>query len=93
MVKKTISGVVVELCTTDNKNVKFYDEDNKIWKDARIVTEKNGEFTIDGFIPGEYTVKYTWGNGTTEANIVINTKDSSDSLITVQNYKSTFLIA
>lgn len=87
--EKTISGVVVELCTTDNKNVKFYDEDNKVWKDARIVTEKNGEFTIDGFIPGEYTVKYTWGNGTTEANIVINTKDSSDSLITVQNYKST----
>ena len=36
-------------------------------------TDENGEFLIEGFIPGDYTLTYTWG----------------DETYTVQNYKGT----
>ena len=36
-------------------------------------TDENGEYTISGFIPGDYTLTYTWG----------------DNTYTVQNYKGT----
>ena len=36
-------------------------------------TNENGDYTISGFIPGDYTVTYTWG----------------DKTYTVQNYKGT----
>lgn len=37
------------------------------------VTDENGNYTITGFIPGDYTLKYTWG----------------DETYTVQKYKGT----
>ena len=36
-------------------------------------TDKNGDFVVSGFIPGDYTLTYTWG----------------DQTYTVQNYKGT----
>ena len=38
-----------------------------------IQTDENGEFYISGFIPGDYTLTYTWG----------------DETYTVTNYKGT----
>lgn len=39
----------------------------------KTTTNENGDYTISGFIPGEYTITYTWG----------------DKKYTVQNYKGT----
>ena len=64
-----------------------YDNDDKGIKDVKVTlkentgsgkvyeatTNENGDYTISGFIPGDYTVTYTWG----------------DKTYTVQNYKGT----
>ncbi len=42
-------------------------------KEYTTTTDENGEFIIEGFIPGDYTLTYTWG----------------DETYTVQNYKGT----
>lgn len=57
-----IEGVEVTL-TENTENGKVY----------TATTDANGDFYIKGYIPGDYTLKYTWGNQT----------------YTVQNYKGT----
>ena len=57
-----IAGVVVTL-TENSGSGKTY----------TATTGENGNFEIEGFIPGDYTITYTWG----------------DQKYTVQNYKST----
>lgn len=57
-----ISGVEVTL--TENK------ENGKVYT---ATTDENGDFYISGYIPGNYTLTYTWG----------------DETYTVQNYKGT----
>lgn len=42
-------------------------------KEYKTTTDENGDFLIAGFIPGDYTLTYTWG----------------DKTYTVQNYKGT----
>lgn len=41
-----------------------------------------GDFYIDGYIPGDYTLTYTWGGQTITVN-------GTDETISVQNYKAT----
>lgn len=54
----------VEVTLTENT------ENGKVYKTK---TDNNGDFLITGFIPGDYTLTYTWG----------------DQTYTVQNYKGT----
>ena len=60
--EKGIEGVKVTLTETTGSQ-KVYE----------ATTDANGDFLISGFIPGDYTVTYTWG----------------DETYTVQNYKGT----
>lgn len=60
--EKGISGVTVTLTETSGSG-KVY----------TVTTDENGDFYISGYIPGDYTLTYTWGYET----------------YTVQNYKGT----
>lgn len=63
--EKGIKEVEVKLvyANAPNEVVKVYDEESKtLTKDAVVETDSNGIFEISGFIPGEYLIKYIWGN-------------------------------
>ena len=60
--EKGIGGVTVKLV-----------ESNGSIEIPETTTDENGDFTFSGFIPGDYTIVYTWG----------------DDNYTVQNYKGT----
>lgn len=49
--EKGISGVKVELVTTDSGSVV-----------ASAKTDSSGNYTLSGFSPGEYRIVYTWGS-------------------------------
>lgn len=53
-------------------NVKFT-ENSGTGKEYTAITNQDGDFSIAGFIPGDYTVTYIWG----------------DTIYTVQKYKGT----
>lgn len=46
-------------------------------------TDEKGDFVIENFIPGDYTLTYTWGGQTYKL------EDGNDKEITVQDYKGT----
>lgn len=46
-------------------------------------TNGNGDFSIENYIPGDYTLTYTWGGQTYKLD------DGNDKEITVQDYKGT----
>lgn len=71
--EKGIRNVEVTLLNKDNSVAKMYDQASKTWIDAKTITDKNGDYTIGGYIPGEYKIVYTWG----------------DKTYKVQNYKGT----
>ena len=48
--EKGIPGVAIKL--TENSGSE---------KEYTATTDENGDFTISGFIPGDYTLTYTWG--------------------------------
>ena len=48
----TISGVAVKMLKEDGTEV------------ASATTDENGNFELTGFMPGNYTIVYTWGNDT-----------------------------
>ena len=69
--EKGISGVTVTLTETSGSG-KVY----------TTTTDENGDFYISGYIPGDYTLTYTWGGQT-------YTIDNKQYTITVQDYKGT----
>ena len=79
-----ISNVKVRLVDNNGNEVQVYDLNKKQFVNQTSVTNDNGEYTISGFIPGDYKVQYTWGEG---ENTVI--KNGSDTAVTVDSYKST----
>lgn len=58
--------------TIKDVKVTLHEKNNSI-EDMVTTTDENGEFTFEGYIPGQYTITYTWG----------------DKTYTVQNYKGT----
>ena len=56
----TVSGVVVTLHEV-GKDDSSYDGERKSYN---TTTDKDGNFEIVGYIPGNYVLTYTWGNGT-----------------------------
>lgn len=76
--EKGIKDVEIKLVYADNpdKVAKIYDESSKtLTKDAIVKTSAEGDFEISGFIPGNYELKYIWG----------------DKEYKVQNYKGTVI--
>ncbi len=65
---------------------------------AQTFTDENGEYTLTGMIPGEYYLRFTYGNGTqklvdssgSEITSTITTK-VEDKEITTEDYKSTIV--
>lgn len=64
-----VANVKVLLINSDNEEV------------ASTTSNSNGEYTFTGFIPGDYTIHFVWGEG---ENTTINNKQ-----VTVDKYKST----
>lgn len=67
-----IGNVKVELVDSDGKTVNVYNAENGQWEPATVQTKDSGDYEIEGFLPGQYQIKYTWG----------------DDVYNVQNYKS-----
>ena len=86
-----IENVKVSLVDTEGNIAQVYNEDAETFEDAVTYTNENGEYTIDGFIPGEYQVQYTWGGNIDGSGIDSTyTLDTGDEqIVNVQNYKST----
>lgn len=56
--------VKVQLIDLETGNVaKLYNKKNEA-TDAVTYTDENGNFSFQGFVPGRYEVRYTWGNET-----------------------------
>lgn len=43
---------------------KVYDYATDTWKDAKTITDINGNYKIGGYLPGEYYIVFTWGDKT-----------------------------
>ncbi len=93
-----VGGVKVELIKVNERGeitgevAKIFNEtggpDGKgEWTNAecQTSTEGTGKFTITGFVPGEYVLKYTWGDGTVK---IVNHQQVPYENV-VENYKAT----
>ena len=97
--ENVVQNAKVELLNYhDNSIAKLYsiddDEEDKIKvNDANAITNEGGRYTLEGLIPGQYYIEYTYGtfdyNGENK-NTVIKT-NSGDVPVTTQSYKSTIL--
>ena len=68
-----IEGVKIALKETSGTGLIYYLGEDVKEDNGNSNTDANGEFSISGFIPGDYQLVYTWG----------------DETYTVQNYKGT----
>ena len=84
-----LNGVTVELIDVTTGNLTSYvnDEGETV---TPTIEMTDGNYTITGFIPGEYQVRFTWGNGTTRVDSSLG-YDGGTEEITVENYKSTVM--
>ena len=72
------------------------EEGNVVITNAQYLTDSNGEYKIQGLVPGEYYIQYQYGKydytDTNDANKVINIQTKmGDIPITTQDYKSTIV--
>ena len=82
-----LTGVKVELIdVSDGQVAQIYDEGSDTWANVSYDVDNSGNYQIAGFIPGEYQVRFTWGDRTQR---VTEMPDSEP--ITVENYKSTII--
>ncbi len=86
--EKPVQGVTVQLINpTTGQVVLIHDKNErdktKAWKPATTVTDANGYYKFQGFIPDEYQTLYTWG-GQTYTN-----RNGQLEKIRVQDYKGT----
>ena len=65
----------------EGKEAPLYDLAQRKTVEQNAVTNENGEYEISGFIPGDYTIQFTWGEG---EGTTIN-----GNTVTVDKYKST----
>ena len=83
--EKGIGGITVRLVDEKGETANTYVKTGDNWetKEAITTTDKNGNYEISGFLPGNYHLEYTWGGQT-------NKDENGDEYIyRVQNYKST----
>ena len=87
----TIGGVKVELIDATTGNVvQIYDEIAGEWTDARAetVTGSDGTYSISGFIPGKYKIKFTYGDGSYK---ILDTGNTQNYTNMTESYKSTVI--
>ena len=77
--EKVVQNVKVELMTKENQVATLYNNEDEEKIEAVTYTDKDGNYYFDGIIPGEYYIRYTYGN---ESKI-------DDQPIQIQKYKST----
>ena len=83
-----VSNVKVELIDKKTEEVaKRYDNDQGEI-DATTQTDINGNYEFKGIIPGNYILRYTYGNGDTTE---IYYDDETTKIATTQDYKSTII--
>lgn len=70
-----LDNVAVRLTDTNGNTVDKYDLETNQWLPAETTTDGNGDYIIEGIIPGLYQIRYTWG----------------DQEYIVENYKSTIV--
>ena len=88
--EKLISGVTVQLMVVDDTGnvtdevAQVFDELSGTWKDAKCETETtDGTYSITGFLPGKYVLRYTWGEGISV--------DGTEYVDVLENYKATVI--
>ena len=88
-----IKNVKVTLVDSEGNIAQVYNEDTRQLEEAVTYTNDNGEYTFNGFIPGEYQIQYTWGGNIDGSGIDSTyTLDNGDEqIVNVQNYKSTIV--
>ena len=82
--ERKISGVEVVLKNDNGEIAKIYDKETQKWKEAKANVDSNGNFSIKGFMPGEYMLTYKWGDNT----YIVDNK----SPINVKDYKGTIYL-
>lgn len=102
--EKGIEGVKVELLDSNMNVTKLYQlyTENNVDKtriiDAIVTTNQNGEYSLNGVVPGKYFLRFTYGNGTykikdlenNEMDIPFETK-IGETKIAAKDYKSTIM--
>ena len=79
--EKLVKGATVQLIDNSGNVAKIFNKDTKTWNDATMISS-DGTYTFNGFIPGDYKVRFVYG---TE-----NMKDENGVVkYNGQDYKST----
>lgn len=88
-----IQNVKVTLLDAEGNIAQVYNEDTQTYEDGVTYTNENGEYTIGGFIPGEYQIQYTWGGNIdgSEIDSTYTLDNGDEQIVNVQNYKSTIV--
>ena len=88
-----IENVKVTLVDADGNIAEVYNEETGAYEQAVTYTNENGEYTLDGFKPGEYQVQYTWGGNIDGSGInsTYTVDNGEEQVVNVQNYKSTIV--
>lgn len=93
--ENTIGNVKVELLKIEGTNsngsnvytlAKLYEDNTeKPVKDATMTTSKDGKYEFDGVIPGEYVLRFTYGDN----SVIYTTSGEEVEQIKAEDYKST----
>ena len=72
-----LSGVKVELWDADtNQKAKMWT--NSGWQDAQVTSGNNGDYTLSGFVPGNYYLKFIYADGQTYKSTIYNPSATFD---------------
>lgn len=84
-----LNGVKVDLIDANtNMPMSYVNDDGETI--TPVIEVNNGDYIITEFIPGEYQVRFTWGDGTTRIDSSKGYNGGSDEIV-VENYKSTVM--
>ena len=79
-----VNQVHVELFCVENGDVNRLNDDVNAYKKIETWSDSKGNYTLSGYIPGDYYIKYTYGDET-----CIKAVQDSGHMYTGQDYKST----
>lgn len=79
-----VNQVLVELFCIENGDVGNLNEDVNAFKKIETRSNSSGNYTLTGYIPGDYYIKFTYGDYTCLVNAQQN-----NQMYTGQDYKST----
>ena len=86
-----IKNVKVTLKDSSGNTAQFYNEETGNFEEAVTYTNENGEYSFEGFIPGDYYITYTWGGNVVNGENSTYNQNGTEETVNVQNYKSTIV--